>query len=198
MSKIINNQNGPLHLSDTNAYKWEVQRTNHFEIEFDENLEGGRDLALAVNMFSLPNIANDPIEVARQNSRIKYAGQAQFTGAESLEVIDYIGADIEAIVNNWRLKVYDPENDRMGLAANYKCNAWVKEYAPDHTQVRVWRLIGVWPSSVAFGDSMSMDGSEVKKITLTLSYDRGYRDYNNDTVDTSLAGDRPLARPADV
>ena len=165
---------GPIALHDiteAGKYNFEPQRTNHFEVLID-GLDG---LTLAVNTFSLPNITNDPIEIAHGNSRRKYAGQAAFGGSETLEVTDYIGLDIEGQVNSWRLQVYDPMTDLMGLAATYKKNAWVTEYAPDGSALRVWALQGVWPSGVAYGDTLSMDGSEVKKITLTLAYDRGYR-----------------------
>jgi hypothetical protein len=163
---------GPIALHDmANKYKFEPQRTNHFEILID-GLEG---LTLAVNTFSLPNITNDPIEIAHGNSRRKYAGQTAFGGSETLEVTDYIGLDVEGMVNTWRLQVYDPKTDLMGCAVDYKKNAWVTEYAPDGLALRVWNLEGVWPSGVAYGDTLSMDGSEVKKITLTLAYDRGYR-----------------------
>jgi hypothetical protein len=165
---------GPIVLHDTiNKYKFEPQRTNHFEVYIPDL---GDNFALAVNTFSLPNITNDPIEIAHGNSRRKYAGQTAFGGAETLEVTDYIGLDVEAIVNNWRLKVYDPQTDMMGLAADYKKNGTVTEYAPDGERLRVWNIHGMWPSGVAFGDTLSMDGSEVKKITLTIAYDRGFRD----------------------
>jgi len=164
---------GPIHLSDLqNKYKWEPQRTNHFEVVIS-GLPA--ELTLAVNTFSLPNVTTDPIEVPHGNSRKKFAGQAAFGGADTLEVIDYVGLDTEAIVNDWKILVFNPETDQMGIANDYKKNATVTEFSPDHTQLRVWYLEGVWPSGVAFGDSLTQDGSDVKKITLSLAYDRGYR-----------------------
>ena len=166
-------ENGPIHLSDLqNKYKFEPQRTNHFEV----TITGlPAELSLAVNMFSLPNVTNDPIEIPHQNSRIKFAGQTNFGGAESLEVIDYVGLDTEGMMNDWRKEVYDPKTDKMGIASVYKKEATVTEYSPDHEVLRQWKLVGVWCSGVAFGDTLSMDGSEVKKITCTIAYDRGYR-----------------------
>jgi hypothetical protein len=173
MADAVIYQKGPIHLSDVaNKYKWEPQRTNHFEVVITGL---PKELTLAVNTFSLPNVTNDPIEVPHGNSRIKFAGQTMFGGSDSLEVIDYVGLDTEKIVNDWRLQVYDPQTDQMGVAVDYKKNATITEYAPDHTQLRVWNLEGVWCSGAAFGDSLTMDGSDVKKITMTLAYDRGYR-----------------------
>lgn len=167
-------------MHDTNdIYKWEPQRTNHFEVTIsgvgEELVLGDADFSLAINSFSLPNITNDPIEIAHGNSRRKYAGQTVFGGAETLEVTDYIGKDIEKIVNDWRLKVYNPEDDTMGLAGSYKKDGIITEFAPDGAKRRQWMIKGMWPSGVAFGDTLSMDGSEVKKITMTIAYDRAWR-----------------------
>lgn len=173
MAESVIYPDGPIRLSDvTDKYKWEPQRTNHFEVIINGLPQ---ELTLAVSMFSLPNITNDPIEVAHQNSRHKYAGQANFAGAESLEVIDYIGLDVEDIVDSWRTQVYNAETDKMGLAADYKRDAYVVEYSPDYEKLRTWKIVGAWPSGVAFGDTLSMEGSEVKKVTLTIAYDRAYR-----------------------
>jgi hypothetical protein len=171
---------GHLHKANqTNKYEWEPQRTNHFEVTINGLLDDEGDathkFALAVSTFSLPNITTDPIEIAHGNSRQKYAGQAVFGGAESLEVIDYIYPDMEMIVRNWQVKVYNPQTDMMGLAADYKKDAIVTEYSPDGIKLRQWKLEGVWPSGVAYGDTLTQDGSEVKKVTLTLAYDRGWR-----------------------
>lgn len=155
-------------------YKWEPQRTNHFEIQFNTGIIH-HEIALAVASFGLPTIANDPVEVPHVNHRIKFAGQAVFSGAETLEVVDFVGRDVEGMLYDWRLEVYNPWNDVMGLAANYKEEADVLEFAPDGEAIRAWRLEGVWPTTVSFGDSMTYDGSEVKRCNVTMAYDRGYR-----------------------
>ena len=157
-------------------YKWEPQRTNHFEVTISKfDAATTEVISLAVSTFSLPNITNDPIEVPHGNSRIKFAGQASFGGSESLEVIDYVGVDIEGIILGWKNQVYNPATDTMGLAAEYKRDIFVTEFSPDGKQLSKWQLEGAWPSGVAFGDTLSMDGSEVKKITMTIAYDKGYR-----------------------
>jgi len=159
---------GPMHLSNNRTY--EIQRTNHFEVQISGL---PIDVTLTVESFPLPNISTPAIELAHGNSKVKVAGQAEFEDGE-LVVKDAIGADIEKIIHNWHKQVYDPTTDRLGWAADYKKNATVYQYGPDGTYIRSWKLIGVWPSAVNYGE-MSYDGSDKKTISITLSYDKAYR-----------------------
>lgn len=166
----------PMHMSNNKAY--EPQRTNNFEITI-YNLPGGpsavRTLTLAVADFNPPNITNDPIELPHGNSRVKFAGQTTYGGADSLSVIDFIGLDVEKIVNNWQRQVSNPDTGEIGFAEDYKKMAEVVEFAPNGTQERKWRLDGVWPSGVQYGDTKSYDGAQLKRVVITLSYDRARR-----------------------
>ncbi|WJZ23498.1 tail tube protein [Listeria phage LIS04] len=165
-----------MHLSANKRY--EPQRTNNFQVTI-YNLPGGtsaaKELTMAVATFAKPNITNNPIEVAHGNSKVKFAGTTEFAGSETLEVIDYIGADIEKIVNNWHKQVYDPADDSIGFAADYKKKASVVEFAPDGTMERQWDLLGLFPTGVSYGDTLNHEGNEVKRIQITLSYDKARR-----------------------
>lgn len=166
----------PMHLSANTRY--EPQRTNNFQVTI-KGVPGGPgaalELTLAVSTFGKPNITTDPIEVAHGNSKVKFAGVANYAGSETLEVVDYIGADIEQLVNNWHKQVFDPVTGAIGFAQNYKKTALITEFAPDGTMAREWTLVGVFPSGVSYGDSLTYDSGEVKKIQITLSYDKAYR-----------------------
>ncbi|AMM44843.1 tail tube protein [Bacillus phage SP-15] len=165
-----------MHLSANKRY--EPQRVNNFEVTI-YGLPGGagaaKELTMAVSTFSKPNITNDPIEVPHGNSKVKFAGTTQFQGSETLEVVDYIGADIEKIVVDWHKQVYNPEDDTIGFAQNYKKKATITEFAPDGTMERSWTLLGLFPTGVNYGENLNYEGNEVKKIQMTLSYDKAYR-----------------------
>ena len=90
---------GPMHLSNNKTY--EVQRTNHFEVQFDGL---GQEFTLAVQSCPLPTITNEPTEISFGNSKVKVAGQATFEDIE-IQVLDLIGADIEAKLWEWRKSV---------------------------------------------------------------------------------------------
>lgn len=158
---------GPNHLSNVKTY--EIQRTNNFELV----IEGfGDEFTLSVESCPLPNVSNDPIELAYGNSKVKVAGQASFDDIE-LTVKDAIGADMEAKLWEWRKQVYNPETDLIGWAADYKRNGRIHQYAPDGTYQRSWRVLGIWPTNFNPGD-MNYDGSDKKVISMTLSVDKAY------------------------
>jgi hypothetical protein len=107
---------GPMHLSANKRY--EVQRTNHFEVQIAGM---GDDITLNVESFPLPSISTPAIEISHGNSKVKVAGQAEFDDGE-LVLRDAITADVEKQISDWHKKVYDPQTDKIGWAADYKRN----------------------------------------------------------------------------
>lgn len=149
---------------------FEVQRTNNFEIQID-NVTKVRPLILAVVSGFLPNESNEVISLNYGNTTITVAGKANANGSGSLVVRDLVQEDIEQVIDEWRKTVYDKETDAIGFAADYKKPAYVTQYAPDGTLLRIWNLEGVWPSAVDYGQ-ISYESPGVKTINITLQYDK--------------------------
>ena len=156
---------GPMFMSQ--SYAFEVQRTNNFEVV----LQGfPPEFTLAVESSPSPVISNDPIELAYGNSKVKVAGQATFDDFD-IQIKDFIDADMEMYLYDWRGQVYDPWTDRIGWAKDYKRNGFLHQYAPDGTCQRSWKLWGVWPTNFNGGD-FQYDGGDKKLISMTLSVDK--------------------------
>lgn len=165
---MADRQLGAIFMSNNRSY--EVQRTNNFEVVF----EGLSDnITLAVASCSIPNTSNEPIELPYGNTRVKVAGQTSFDDV-SLVVNDFIKADIEKEIVAWRDQVYNPSNDAIGWAEDYKRVGRLYQFAPDGTCDRVYYLQGCWPSSVEVSE-FNYDGSDKKQITLTISVDKARR-----------------------
>lgn len=182
----------PITVGLHNNTLYEPQRTNHFEVYlFLPALLTGGDTAkveqqrkyitLATTDFSLPNISTTPIEIPYGNTKIKLAGTVEYGGADSLTCVDFIGADVEGILYNWQNLVNNPETGQIGWAYNYKTDAKVLEYSGDGECLATWILKGVWPSGVAYGDTLSKGDSTVKNVVATISYDLGYRKFGTST-----------------
>lgn len=158
---------GAMHLSNSKSF--EIQRTNHFEVQ----IQGfGEEITLLVESFPLPKISNSPIELSYGNSKVKVAGQASLEDGE-LVIKDAIGVDTEKKIYDWHRQVYNPETDRIGWAADYKRQVTVFQYAPDGTFIRTWKVLGAWPSNVNYGD-MTNEGGDKKTVSVTLSFDKAY------------------------
>ena len=178
----------PIALGLHNSTLYEPQRTGHFEVyiylpkaltngDANKANELAQYITLACTSFSLPQIATDPQSISYGNTKIQLAGSAQFSGADSLECIDFIGADIEGILYSWQNLVYNPETSQMGWAYNYKTTAQVVEYAGDGSCISAWILQGVWPKSVNYGSGLTKGEAQLKKVTVSLSFDVAYRKY---------------------
>ena len=168
--------------------QYEVQRTNNFRFiidlsAFSNNVGGnsGEIIELACDSVGLPTVSNDPIELDYGNSNVKVAGKAT-TDDISVAVKDFIEPDVENILWQWRLQVYNPKTGKVGWASNYKRTAQIVQYGPNGEVLRKWQCDGVWPTSLDLGD-MDYSSGDKKQITMNLSVDTAYivRDTNPNT-----------------
>lgn len=149
---------------------WEIQRRNNFEISISGVGEQERLLTLAVVSGPLPNESNGVIDVQYGNTTIKVAGTYTIQSG-SLVVRDLIQKDVEALIDAWRATVFNKETNAVGFAADYKKQARITQFAPDGSYERVWKVEGVWPSAVDYGQVSQTDNS-LKEINITLEYDK--------------------------
>lgn len=160
-----------------NTREYQVQRKNHFEIQFENTAESkvdiNSDLTLMVTSFSLPKEETESFEAPYFNQKVKLAGLTSFNDG-TLVIKDVLGKDTESIFQGWRKLVYNPQTGIQGYASDYKISAIVTEYSPDGTFAREWKLEGCWPSAVDYGDLDMGDGGE-KTINVTIKYDYAYR-----------------------
>lgn len=178
-------KHGTYHLAD-NPNLYEVQRTNNFEfvvMDINNILRAGmRDstanrianaqeiLRMSVSSSAIPHFSQNPIEVKRGNSTLKYAGVPSFNEG-SLTLIDYIGADTKAILMAWQNLSYNVQTEKVGLISDYKKDAYLIEYSPDMQIVRQWKLHGCWISNITEPD-YSSEGNDKHTISVTIQYDR--------------------------
>jgi hypothetical protein len=140
-------------------------------------------IALAVNNFTIPDLAINQGKVKHFNETTFYAGSRAPTAGGTMTVIDYIDRDILTVLTEWKRQVYNPVNGAIGWAANYKKRAEVILLPPGTNANfpgavtaqgnRKWILDGVWPMTMKYDElSMEDDGTTPAKITLTLSIDK--------------------------
>ena len=136
---------------------------------------------LSVSASSVPHFSQNPIEVRRGNTAVKYAGVISFPSG-SLECYDFIGAEVKDILMAWQARSGNPMYQTVGQQADYKVTANLIEYTPDYNQiVRTWRLDGCWISSID-EDAFSVDANGARKIRCTIEYDRAVVDSYGETV----------------
>jgi len=180
MSTQVNSSADKMRLTAThfNTKEFQLQRKNHFDIQFGANADHevfiNSQMKFMLVSFPLPKETTESSDVSYFNQTIKVAGKTTFdtTTVVLRDAIDY---DTEMKFLQWRKRVYDPKTGKMGLAADYKCEAIVHEYTPNGEEYRTWHLIGCWPSGIDYGEMTYEDGGE-KQLSVTLCYDFAYRD----------------------
>ena len=167
---------GASHLSNNKNY--EVQRTNHWEIQITGIPGDGTDemVTLLTSSAAMPQFSVETVELTHVNGKSKVAG-APTLEAGDLTVLDAIDVDMEMRLYNWFCQVYNPKTNQMGWSSVYKKNAKLVLFGPDGSSKRVWKLEGVWPTTFNPGE-LNYDGSDKKMLTMTLSYDKAYREDN--------------------
>lgn len=192
--KYNNNASGAYHMTKDPS-TFEPQRNNNFEvvITFNEKIKSKgilvskagqttenikiddavKYIRLATATFGAPQANLDVLKVHYQNNLAKYAGKPEFSES-SITFNDFIGADIERILDAWFNLAYNLEKETIGSADEYKQTATLYEYSPNGDTVRSWVLEGVWLSSFNLGE-FDQEGGSVRRVTGTLQYDRFYR-----------------------
>jgi len=192
-STISTVQHGTYHMAASPAF-YEPQRANNFEFvvtdlesitrTLDNTLIDGAQeiLRLSVSAANVPHFSQDPIQIRRGNSVLKYAGTPNFQDGQ-ITINDYIGADSKAILMAWQNLSYNVKTEKVGLASEYKKDCYLIEYAPDMQKVRQWRLHGCWISNID-EDGYNSDSNDKKTIRATIQYDRAEIDeYGSNMID---------------
>lgn len=171
---------GAYHMIDKNEY--EPQRTNNFEIVFpglgqlytiDQGIALPKNasdlLTLSVKSVSYPETNIDKLTVSYGNNSINFAGKPSY-GDVTIVVNDFIGIQTERILMAWSRLVYDPKNEVIGFATDYKRDGYLIEFAPNGTVQRRVQLRGCFPGTVTPGD-FSNDDNSIREISVTFYVD---------------------------
>lgn len=180
---------GTYYLTD-NPKHYEIQRGNNFvfyvnglsksfNIVNNKYAEENADdvLKLSVNKASIPHFKQNAITVKRGNNTMKFAGAPEFSAGD-IQLNDYIGAGTKDVLLAWQSKSYDVRTEKVGLASDYKRDAYLLEYTPDYQLVRTWKLMGCWISGLS-EDPYSHDSADKHQITATIEYDKAWIDISD-------------------
>ena len=129
--------------------KYEIQRTNNYEVQIVglENLtdmlgnrvngssRAGEVITLATTAFEAPTISIDPVVISYGNGKVKYAQVGTF-GDCSITLNDYIGYNTERILSAWFAQAYNPYEEIVGYANDYKKTAYLIEYDSKYIGLR--------------------------------------------------------------
>lgn len=169
------NSSNDLTATRFNLAEYQLQRKNHFEVQFSSNSGIDENLKFMVVSFPLPKETTESSDINYFNTTIKVAGKTTFDNT-TMVLRDAISYDTEQKFLAWRKKVYDPKEGTMGIAEDYKHDAVVTEWTPDKsTKSRSWRLVGCWPSGIDYGELTYDDGGE-KQVSVTICYDYAFRE----------------------
>lgn len=177
---------GTYYLTDNPKY-YEIQRTNNF-IFYVSGLSGSIQtpgsayaqsnadevIKLSVSKSSVPHFSQSVIEVKRGNNSMKFAGVPTFDSG-SITCNDYIGAGTKDALIGWQNQSYNVQTEKVGLAQDYKRDAYLLEYTPDYQLVRTWKLAGCWISKLT-EDEYNHESNDKHTISVTIEYDKAWLD----------------------
>ena len=177
---------GTYYLADNPKY-FEPQRGNTFtfyvsglsnKLNIPNNLyaQANADevIKLSCKGAPVPHFNIGKLTINRGNSQMHFAGKAEF-GDGKLVVHDYIGAGTKDVLLAWQRQAYDVQTEKVGLASDYKVDAYLLEYTPEYQLVRTWILRGCWINGLSEAD-YDHDSAELKTIEANIVYDKAYVD----------------------
>lgn len=181
------------YLLANNPQIYEVQRNNNFMFYVEglssslgityntyANTNADDIIKVSLSKAFVPHFKQSPITIKRGNNSVKFAGAPEFESG-SIALDDFIGAGTKDVLMAWQNKAYNVRTEKVGLASDYKKDAWLLEYTPDYQLVRTWKLMGCWISGLS-EDEYSHDSAEKHSITATIEYDKAWIDTDNNTA----------------
>lgn len=205
VDSTIHTQDGPYgtYYLANNPKHYEIQRNNNFTfyVDFSDDFLKQDDVLRTINQVAadktntsqilmvsvssafIPHFTSNAIELKRGNNTMKFAGVPTFSNG-TIQFDDFIGAGTKDILMAWQRKVYDVRTEKVGLASDYKHDAFLIERTPDYQVVRTWRLYGCWISSLQ-EDDYSHDNNEKHNIKCTIEYDKASIDISDIDVGTN-------------
>ena len=179
------------YLLANNPQIYEVQRNNNFMfyveglskklgISYNKYADDNADDVIKISLSKafVPHFKQSPITLKRGNNTMKFAGAPEFESG-NIALDDFIGAGTKDVLMAWQNKSYNVRTEKVGLASDYKKDAWLLEYTPDYQLVRTWKLMGCWISGLT-DDDYSHDSAEKHQITATIEYDKAWIDVDDD------------------
>lgn len=160
------------HLAPARGF-FEPQRSNNWTLEIALDDVGDQLLIMsALEELEIPTTTIQPLELRDGNEVRKVAGSVTFQAVQ-LTLKDFIDMNVAQAVERWFRQVYNAQTGSIGLARDYKKSADIILTAPDMSRVRVWKLEGVWPSSVSRGRLSKLNVDKIQ-YTVTLEIDTAY------------------------
>lgn len=177
---------GTYYLTDDPKH-YEIQRSNNFmfyvsglsnafNIVSNKYAQTNADdvIKVSVTRSSVPHFTQSVISVKRGNNTMKFAGTPEF-GSGQIELNDWIGAGTKEVLYAWQQKAYNVHTEKVGLASDYKKDAYLLEYTPDGQLIRTWKLMGCWISGLSEGEFNS-ESNDKHTISATIEYDKAWID----------------------
>lgn len=166
---------------------YEVQRNNNFvfyvtglnaKVSIVQNEYAQKNaedvLKVSVNSSSVPHFKQNVIQLKRGNSTMKFAGTPEFD-SHTIKLDDFIGAGTSDVLNAWQQLSYNVRTEKVGLASDYKIDAYLLEYTPDYQLVRTIKLMGCWISAIS-EDDFDHNSNEKHGLTATVEFDKAWVD----------------------
>lgn len=171
-----------MHIGQMNG-SYEPQRKNAFSFEVDVPFEGGKELIkLSLNKAFAPGYESETFEISYLNEKVQFAGKPKNIGEGAIELHDYVDQNVRNAILSWYFLVYNPTNGAVGLASDYKRDAYIVMFGPDGSNTRLWKLKGSFPFKVepATG-GFSYEDNGASLITCNIKYDKAIPLMGNST-----------------
>jgi hypothetical protein len=158
------------HLAEMRG-SYEPQRSFDWLIEFE--IPGRDVITMTIEQGFTPTEMNEVIELPYGNETQYVAGKARWEFGQ-LSIRDMVDKDVAKYIDEWRRQVYDPKTGDIKFAREYKSQGNIILLDPSGGSQRMFKVIGLWPQQVSFGD-LDYSNSDIVRIQVVVAFDRAWR-----------------------
>lgn len=163
---------------------FEPQRKAHFALVI-AGLPDTEKLVLSLQSLKIPALTLSSQSIKYFNDSVKYIGALEPFQDGTISFRDFIDVDILGVLSRWFKQGYNPQTGGVGWARDYKKTAEVYLLPPSTPNAaapgavttapfknRLYRLQGVYISSLDYPELDHNTSGEQSVISVTLSVDR--------------------------
>lgn len=157
----------PSPLLRNSPIQYEPKLTNRFFLEFPQEL--GIEV-WEVLTSGRPQITIEGTELPYFNTRFTVRTRYYFEDI-SITLMDFIAPSTSQQIMEWVRLHAEPFTGRMGYAAGYKKDLFLKQADPAGNEIEKWALYQTSITSATFGEENSYDSGDAQKVTIDIAMD---------------------------
>ena len=144
-------------------------------VKFPDGVDTGGltpdDFNIRARSTGLPETNITPLEINVRGLKVKVPGDGTPNGEFSVTVVESVDQKVINFITNWRLAAFNPETGERKPPKELRGELMIELLDPSLKPIRRFRLFGVWPQTITYGELAGDPDAGAMEPSITFSFD---------------------------